>query len=211
MTFGQYCDPHLRWTERVKNIITPGYQKEGAYINSINCGVSGETTLLGLVRFAKDVQNNAPDIVTLQFGLNDCNCWQTDRGLPRVSPQCFEFNLIEMIDRARHFGCAHVILMTNHTVLREKRMISGEMYKNADERYSKIIHEVAEKTKTTLCDIRSVFKSLKENEVKELLLPYPDLLHLSPKGHELYAQTILPFIKRAIDDLLQKKLKKSRV
>ena len=49
------------------------------------------------------MQELEPDVMTLQFGLNDCNCWETDRGLPRVSEEAFRANLIEMIERARLF------------------------------------------------------------------------------------------------------------
>jgi hypothetical protein len=60
----------------------------------------------GLERFPNDLQQHRPDIVTIQFGLNECNCWVSDGGLPRVSEAAYRANLIEMIERARRFGRA---------------------------------------------------------------------------------------------------------
>ena len=97
----------------------------------LNRGVSGETTRQGLERFPNDLQQYRPDIVTLQFGLNDCNCWVSDGGLPRVSEAAYRANLREMIERARRFGARHIIMSTNHPTLRHKVLLSGESSKTA--------------------------------------------------------------------------------
>ena len=64
--------------------------------------------------------------MTLQFGLNASNCWDTDRGLPRVSEAAYEANLVEMIARARKFGARHIVLSTNHPTLRHRPLASGQ-------------------------------------------------------------------------------------
>src|ERR1700726_3106133 len=103
ITFGQYIDPALRWTSlverRLHEVLPPDLE-----IRAFNRGISGETTRMGLERFPPDIQDLEPAVLTIQFGLNDCNCWQSDRGLPRVSEGAFKANLIEMIERARAFG-----------------------------------------------------------------------------------------------------------
>lgn len=76
----------------------------------VNKGVNGDTTRLGLERFGRDVQEERPDIVLIQFGFNDCNHWESDHGLPRVSVGAFRENLLEMMERTRTFN-AHPILL----------------------------------------------------------------------------------------------------
>lgn len=202
ITFGQHVETHLRWTDIVKDFLEQKYLCEDFRRNYFNCGISGETTLMGLARYARDVQELKPDVMTLQFGLNDCNCWETDMGLPRVSPMCFKANLIEMIVRARHFGCQAIILATNHVTLNYKTMISGELYEDANARYNEIICEIAKEINVQLCDIRRVFESFSNAELSELLLPSSDLLHLSVKGNKVYAEAILPFVEKAINKVL---------
>lgn len=170
-------------------------------IEFLNRGVSGETTRMGLERFPADVQKQKPHVLTLQFGLNDCNCWLTDEGLPRVFPSSFRANMIEMISRARHVGCKHIVLSTNHPTLREMPMPSGERYEEANRRYSEIIRDVATETGAILCDIRKRFETFSAEALNRLLLPPPDQLHLSIEGNRAYFETILPYVEACIQDV----------
>jgi lysophospholipase L1-like esterase len=83
-----------------------------------NAGVCGDTTRLGLERFPKHVQLHRPDVVLIQFGHNDVNCWDTDNGLPRVSAEAYRANLREMISRSEAVGAA-AVLMEPHQVPRK--------------------------------------------------------------------------------------------
>ena len=157
ITAGQYVDPPLRWTDLVSDQFQRKYLASPLNILFLNRGVSGETTRQGLERFPRDVQANWPDVMTLQFGLNDCNCWATDRGLPRVSPSAYKANLIEMIERARHFGARDIILATNHPTLRKKVLVSGRSLDDNRQRYNELVREVAAETEVTLCDIEATF------------------------------------------------------
>ena len=114
ITEGQYVEESSRWTHLVSASLNLKYLKSPVNLLFVSRGVSGETTRQGLERFPADVQNLQPDVMTLQYGLNDCNCWVTDRGLPRVSEPAYRANLIEMIDRARAFGAGEIVLSTNH-------------------------------------------------------------------------------------------------
>ena len=142
--------------------------------------------------------------MTLQFGLNDCNCWVTDAGLPRVSEAAYRANLIEMIDRARRFGAGRIILSTNHPTLRHKVLLSGDSLETRRRRYNDHVREVASLTGVELCDVEEGFDHLGDRELAEMLLPYPDLLHLSTEGHRLYAGCIRPHLERAVTDVLSR-------
>lgn len=196
ITFGQYLDPSLRWTTLVEARLSEAFGDE-VEIRGFNRGISGETTRMGLERFPRDVQEVRPDVMTLQFGLNDCNCWVTDAGLPRVSETAFRANLVEMIERARRFGAKAIVLSTNHRTLRRDVLPSGEVYEDANGRYSEIARDVAEETGVDLCDIQVAFEAFDDERLSAMLLPAPDLLHLSEQGNAVYAETIWPHVERA--------------
>jgi lysophospholipase L1-like esterase len=196
ITYGQYVDSERRWTAVVDRRLREAHPE--AAIATYNRGVSGDTTVRGLLRFPEDVQAVEAVIASVHFGLNDCNCWQTDRGLPRVSPRAFEANLLEMVARLKHFGARHVVTMTSHRTLRRAPLASGEIYEDASTRYSEIIRLVAAEANIELVDVRRAFDAFDDSTLQRLLLPEPDLLHLSEEGHEVYAELVYPFFDQAL-------------
>jgi lysophospholipase L1-like esterase len=201
ITFGQYVETSLRWTTLIDERLRVQFWATTS-IETFNRGVAGETTRLGLERFPSDLQALRPDLITLQFGMNDCNCWDSDEGLPRVSPAAFRANLFEMIERARRFGAREVVMATNHRTLRKKHMPSGEEYEHANGRYNQILREVAAEASCRLCDVHAVFDAMPADELVPLLLPAPDLLHLSAAGNRVYADLIWPHVRQAVVDAL---------
>jgi len=140
-------------------------------------GVPDDTTRLGLERFPRDVQALEADIVVIQFGHNDANRWQTDRGLPRVSLDGFVANLDEMIARCQAFGAA-VILCTLTPSYRSERHA-------ADCRlYDLLLRGVAMRRGVRLADVAPAFSG---PDVEGLLL---DGLHLTAAGHLSYAAVV---------------------
>src|SRR5260370_33600497 len=83
ITEGQYVAPPLRWVDIVSSGLQLRYRDPPLNLQLLPRGVSGETTRQALERFPRDVQGHAPDVVTLQFGLNDCHRLLTDDGLRR--------------------------------------------------------------------------------------------------------------------------------
>ncbi len=198
ITEGQYVDPSLRWTSVLEGRLTKSLGAGSTELLVLNRGISGETTRQGLERFPAAVQEAVPDVVMIQFGMNDCNCWQSDRGLPRVSEQAFTANLREMIERCHRFDVRETILATNPCTLRRAALDSGEIYEHANARYSELVREVASAAGVTLCDIRSSFEELSDDELTPMLQPAPDLLHLTPEGHRFYADVCQALVERAV-------------
>ena len=194
ITFGQYVDPASRWTTLLEDRLRPAVEATDVELVIQNRGVSGETTRQALERYPEDVQSVAPDILTLQFGLNDCNRWATDGGLPRVSEQAYVANLHEMIERARRFGVRRIIVANNHPTLRD------DDYERGNARYGELACEVAADQGTVFCDIRGAFIEFSVAELAELLLPLPDVLHLSEEGNRVYADAMEPFVRAAIEE-----------
>ena len=206
ITEGQYVDHQHRWSElvsrKIREIFSPRLEPDALHF--FNRGISNETTRQGLERFPRDVQVLKPSIITIQFGLNDCNCWETDNGLPRVSEKAYEANLTEMVQRAKTFGAEKIILSTNHPTLRHKILASGKTLEEGRKIYNQIIREVASSEQVTLCDMELAFKDVESGNLSQMLLPEPDLLHLSIDGHKKYAAVILEYIERALDIITTK-------
>lgn len=181
ITYGQYIDPLYNWT----TIITNNLSKNQKLITFKNA-VSGETSRQLLLRYSRDVQEIKPDILTIQCGLNDCNYWTSDKGLPRVSKESYRANLNEMIDRAELFNTKKIIFIGSHPVTKK---ITGPITLEESRReYNQIFKEVAQNRQITYIDIDSQF-----DNIDEYLLD--DGIHLSEKGHIKYAEIIEPLLK----------------
>ena len=103
ITFGQHLAERDAWPSVLAGL--SGWE-------TIGRGVCGDTTRLALERLHRDALSLAPDVLVVQFGLNDCNRWDTDHGLPRVSVEAFEANLAEIVAKARAAQVQTVCLVT---------------------------------------------------------------------------------------------------
>ena len=104
---GQFVSLHKTWAVMLSEYL------EGRYVVQ-NLSRNGETSRQALERLVPDVLRYEPSIVYVQYGTNDANFWDTDRGLPRVMPREFYWNMISILERCEQFG-AIPILGSNHT------------------------------------------------------------------------------------------------
>ena len=203
ITEGQGVHHSLIWTTliteklrlAVSEIISPSKQ---CYLNF---GVPGETTRQALDRFPKLAQQHRPDLMTIQFGLNDCKYRDVEQSSPRVSESAYRSYLIELIDRARRCDIRKIILSTNHPTLRHQPTTYGSSFEARRMKYNDIVRDVAQEKNVSLCDIDLSFMRA-GIPLSELVLPEPDMLHLSSVGHELYAATIEEPLIALAEDLL---------
>jgi len=104
---GQYVTIHKTWPVLLSQHL------EGRYIVQ-NVSRNGETSRQALERLYPDVLRYEPDLIYIQYGSNDANKWETDRGHPRIFPDEFEANMFSIVKRCWNFG-VKVILGSNHT------------------------------------------------------------------------------------------------
>lgn len=206
---GQNLSIHRGWVTRVSARLAE-MDDPRAQIIVLNASANGRTTRLALEAMPYEVQSQNADIIILQFGMNDCNYWQTDYGVPRVSPKAFEANLDEIITRAFNRDVKKVLINTNHPTGLTDRIMPGTSisYQDSNALYNTIIRRVAQRgdERVVLNDIEQFFFEHAGGDPKrleELLLPAPDLLHLSDKGHELYCRYIGPVVEAAVIDLIE--------
>ncbi len=147
--------------------------------------------------------------MVVQFGLNDCNYWQSDKGLPRVSLEAFEANLKEIINRGRRFGAHRILLNNSHPTTRDQLVLphTDITYEDSNRQYNAAARAMAKALP------REVFFQDIENEFNRFIasgeplsaLLLEDGLHLSEAGHLKYFGIMSQVVIRAVNDFLEMK------
>ncbi|HVK09893.1 MAG TPA: SGNH/GDSL hydrolase family protein [Gemmataceae bacterium] len=204
---GQGIALHKGWVPRLSASLSDLAAAAGKELVVINSAVNGRTTRQALETMPYEVQSQAPAVLVVQFGMNDCNIWQTDRGNPRVSPLAFEGNLREIVQRGLTFGARAVYLHTNHPTTRDEAPLahSPNTYEAQNRAYNEIIRRVAttSDSRVRFLDIAAVFHEAVAGDpegARRFVLP--DGLHLSEAGHDLYYRTVFPPLATCVRDLL---------
>lgn len=200
ISFGQGVSPHKIWMTRVAEGLSREFEGRLKLVAQ-NPSINGNTTRMALERMPHDVQSHNPDILVVQFGMNDCNVWQTDNGLPRVSPDGFVANLSEIIDRGRAAGARHVILGASHSTTRTRDTLPNVdySYEQSNKKYNALVRNVARSKGAVLSDLEAAFDravAAGNCELADLLLP--DELHLSERGHDVYFEHYYPLVRSAV-------------
>jgi len=193
--YGQFIPPNKIWMNRLSETLTAVVPE--IYIQ--NSSVSGNTTRMALERMPHDVQAHGADVFYVQFGMNDCNYWATDNGMPRVSAAAFEANLHEILARGRRFGAKTLLLATNHPTPKTERYTYADIsYQESNSAYNAIIRKVAQAEKTILVDHESYwFRHMKGSGVRDYVLE--DGVHLNLEGHGLYYAHLEPILLQAVE------------
>lgn len=202
---GQGVSIYRGWVTRIAQFLDEYGEATGQEFLVTNASVNGRTTRQALEDMPYSVQSHGADILIMQFGLNDCNYWETDRGLPRVSVSAFIENLKEIVQRARVFGARKIFVNNNHPTSRVKEHFPGThiTYEDSNREYSQAIGKMASSLGPDILfqDVHQYFSDLVEEHecgIERYLLS--DGLHLSVAGHEAYYALMQPLILSAIQD-----------
>lgn len=201
ISFGQGISVDLTWVNRMAQELHQQYGRDKVTV--INASINGNTTRMALERMPYDIQSHNVDVLVVGFGMNDCNYWVTDKGVPRVSPKAFKANLEEIVERAFHFGAKEVLLRTNHPSPRKDYMINtGITYGESNHLYNNIIREIAEdNSQIKFVDIERQFdRYTMEHGIELRQLTLPDGVHLSLQGHDVYFECMYPVISQIVTD-----------
>jgi lysophospholipase L1-like esterase len=153
------------------------------------------------------VQSPGVDVLLVQFGLNDCNYWATDRGLPRVSLGAYRENVREIVDRGLRFGAKIVFVNNNHPTTRCIQVMPNTdiTYEQSNQRYCAELRELVKELPAPVVfhDVHRHFTNLVEageEKLEDLLLE--DGLHLSARGHDVYYRLMAPPVIEAAKRLI---------
>ena len=192
VSFGELVSSNKSWPSLLASYFDNSKNK----IIVQNFSKNGDTTRLALLRLEFDILKRKPEIVIIQFGLNDCNIWTSEFENSRVNIISFENNLIEICKKIYSSGAKKVFLNTNHPTLKK----SNFNYQNQSINYNKSIRNAFDKLKQeyniSLIDIESKFNNelfKDSNFIKKSLLD--DGIHLSEFGQIKYYEIIIEEIK----------------
>jgi len=174
--------------------------RRGVAAEVVNAGVGGNTTAQARRRFEKDVLAKQPDLVIIQFGINDSvvDVWRKPPATrSRVPVDRYETNLRYFIHTLRSRG-AKVILMTPNPLRWTKKlktMYGKPPYDPRDPNgfnvtltpYAEVVRKVAREAGVALIDVFAEFTAygrVGNQTVDDLLL---DGMHPNDKGHAIIA------------------------
>ncbi len=164
----------------------------------INAGVGGNTTRRAMSRFETDVLAKKPDIVIIQFGINDAavDVWKTPPAVkPRVSLQEYEANLRNFIRQLKRKEI-QVVLMTPNCLrwTPSLKKLYGKSPYLPDEKsgfnvllvqYAKVVQRIGREELIPVVDVYTAFEKYgkqKGRSVDDLLL---DGMHPNNKGQQI--------------------------
>jgi acyl-CoA thioesterase-1 len=183
----------------------------------INAGVGGENTFEGLARIDADVLQKRPDLVAVEFGLNDIR-YEPEK---TVTEEQFAANLREIIRRIRQ-ARAEVILMTPTPIVNAFHPYSlGIDYYDPwggcdglNAIYAGIIRGVAKEEAVDLCDIYGRFIGIAQEaefrgetpdwrDFKCLgrYISVTDGVHPTAAGHEVIGQELYKLVLNKLQGL----------
>ena len=110
---GQLVSINYNWIYRISMALS----KDNVNVTNVS---ANRTTRQALDVLFYEIKNT-PDIFVIQFGLNDCNYWDSDHGFPRVNIHSFKANLIEISRKARVLGAKKIFINTNHPSQKSKK------------------------------------------------------------------------------------------
>ena len=159
----------------------------------INAGVSGDTTLLAIKRIEEDVLAHNPDVVIMNFGMND-HAEVINTKQPLVPLRTYENTYRTMIKRILKTG-AKIVLVTHNGVCTENGFYSPGLYGldyGADTMhdYFDVVKSLADEFNLGLIDIYDL--SIKEG-LSKVCLQY-DGIHLSTHGQQKYFEWISSYL-----------------
>ena len=167
----------------------------------VNSSINGRTTRQALEDMPYATNNLNIHSFIIQFGLNDCNHWDSDKGLPRVSEKSFEANILEIANRAKYAGAKNIIINNNHLTsvgVLKKYNVDYDFW---SKKYNNILREIQNLDNLNIHfnDIElKIEKYLTKNKYHRKDILMPDGLHLNEIGHKIYFDLQKKFFKKLL-------------
>jgi lysophospholipase L1-like esterase len=206
------------WTSEITEVYAQCLPRtlaaHGIRAEVINAGIGNTTTHDGKLRFDRDVRGHTPQLVVIQFGINDS--WidaDLGRTEPRLTREEFRDNLRYFIRTLREDG-AGTILMTPNP-MRWSDPVYIELFSSkpglldtGQERginalldlYAQDVRDVASEQGTPLVDVFAAFEDYGKQPGKSIdeLLLAGDGIHPNDAGQRLVCELLTPGIAAAL-------------
>ncbi|MDB6117951.1 MAG: multifunctional acyl-CoA thioesterase and protease and lysophospholipase [Verrucomicrobiaceae bacterium] len=182
---------------------------DGKKIKVLNAGIGGNTTKTAKARFDKDVLEAKPEVVVIQFGINDSavDVWaKVPATKPRVSLEDYRSNLTSMVQTLKQRG-ARAVLMTSNSMTWTPTLLKlyGKPPYLPDDAdgmnvvlrdYVQAVREIAKAEDVGLVDVYEAFQEAvkKKKPGKGLCL---DGMHPGDEGHRIVANLLVANLANA--------------
>ncbi len=162
------------WPEKLVKELKKKYPN--TEIKLINKGRAGDTAEDGLYRLDADVIEFNPDLVTVNFGINDA--------MSAVPLSAFETHISEIISQIKSKTKAHVIALSSE-------ILEDEEADKLVRKYYDKIGKVCKEQKVTFIDVHRYWhQKVREGlELSSLLIPGLD--HPNEEGYKYFAKIIM--------------------
>ncbi|HUI39972.1 MAG TPA: SGNH/GDSL hydrolase family protein [Methanothrix sp.] len=147
-----------------------------ARIELINSGVSGDTTMDGLARLDWAVLSYEPDLVTINFGINDC--------VFGLGLEEFEMNFVEMIRRIRAGPGFEMLLLSSQP-------LETPPYDRLVLDYYQSIERVAKEMDVGFLDVYGAWMERVRQGTPLSSLILPGLDHPNEAGYRVIAEELM--------------------
>lgn len=187
---GEGVSVHQGWVPKISEFFLKEY---GDSIIVHNSSVSGDTTRTALVRMGYHImsESRAFDIMIVQFGMNDCKRWKTERNCNRVSEGAFASNIQEIIHRGFASGISKIFVLTNHA-----SNIKG--YGEELSNYNATIRQVVDRNHSSRDNVQLI--DIERELDKDYLAE--DGIHLTESGNKDYFNIVLSALYDSVDRMV---------
>ncbi|MDR2727150.1 MAG: GDSL-type esterase/lipase family protein [Deltaproteobacteria bacterium] len=180
--YGDGVRPDQAWV----SLLAAGLLQRRPEARVRNAGVNGETAWEGLRRLPMFLASPVPDLLYVQFGLNDA--W-----LGACSAEEYADAIREIVLQALESGVRSVLVGTNHPVWIEQDMYGGADYPPRVRQFNASLRSrlALAPERVALADIEAHWDALGGKNAQIPLLQ-ADGVHLSVGGNRVYADLLLP-------------------
>ena len=145
-------------------------------IEMINSGISGDTSKDGLSRLDWAVLSYEPDLVTINFGINDC--------VLGLSLEEFEMNLVEMVRRIRAGPDSEILLLSSQP-------LESPPYDQRVLDYYQTVERVAKEMNVGFVDVYGAWMKRVRAGMPLDSLILPGLDHPNEAGYRIIAEELM--------------------
>jgi lysophospholipase L1-like esterase len=147
-----------------------------ARVEMINSGISGDTTMDGQSRLNWAVLSYEPDLVTINFGINDC--------VMGLGLEEFEMNLMDMVRRIRAGPNSEILLLSSQP-------LETPPYDRLVLDYYQAIERVAKEMDVGFVDVYGAWmrRVIEGTPLSSLILPGLD--HPNEAGYRIMAEELM--------------------
>jgi lysophospholipase L1-like esterase len=177
---------------------------KGIKAEIVNAGIGGNNTNNAVSRFENDVISKNPDLVVIQFGINDSaiDVWKTPPATePRVPKGKYIQNLEKLVETLKTRKCGIILMTPNQMCWTQKlKETYGKPPYLPDDpdgfnitlrEYAQAVRDLAERQKVPLVDVYAAYSAygkVEKQSVNDLLL---DGMHPNDKGHRIVADLLI--------------------